>query len=462
MKTLKILLKYERRYAGKFILSFLCVIVSTLLSSFLPYLLGKTIDKAIIPKHIDCLLMYLILYMFIFGANQLVCYFQIKIWANLMNNICFDVRKDMFSCILNAKSQVLDGLYFGDMLSRIKNDTEHFVFLVHANGFFIVAAFINLCMSIWYLSRIHWSISIIVIVLSFIVFILSTHFAQKSKEIQRQYRNYEGLVSSWLNEVLQGSNEIHCLNASQRVLQLWCKKLIHLSRLQVKRVSTEIISQRLVEGVNLIAQILLYTVSVILISNDLITIGGFSATVSYFVNCTNAFRSINQKAARFQYNLLSIERVSKVLNLPQDASPKEMVSIINDMRDIKIQNLSFGYEENKAVLCGIDIHIRPGDHIFLVGESGVGKSTLVNLISGLYAPPPKSIFIGDIPVENLSRKQKADHIAIVQQENIIFEGTVRFNLIFSEDKQSDPILMKILDRVGLWAIYIRKTSKRNW
>jgi ATP-binding cassette, subfamily B, multidrug efflux pump len=173
-------------------------------------------------------------------------------------------------------------------------------------------------------------------------------------------------------------------------------------------------------------------------------------------------REILEKYQQLQNSLTSAERVFHLLEeVPEPSSLKTQV-FGNSKKSghIEIKNLNFKYESSlPLVLENIDLEIRPGESIAIVGRTGSGKTTLISLLQRFYEPPKNTIFIDNSPIENYNLQTLRSKIGVVQQDNFIFKGTVRDNVCVGDPKIPEQKIIQALDQVGYLKLLAR--SGRN-
>jgi ABC-type multidrug transport system fused ATPase/permease subunit len=221
-------------------------------------------------------------------------------------------------------------------------------------------------------------------------------------------------------------------------------------RLNIKSDKVEVTSERVNSGVSLIAQLILYSLSAVFVINGKLTVGGFTACVTYFGQCIAIFNNLNIKFVAISSNMVSIERVAEVFDGESEAYNEDAPAITIKNGGISFSNVHFGYSGNSEVLKGISLDIAPGEKVSLVGRSGAGKTTIANLIYKLYTADSGEITVDGVNIHKFNLHNLREQIGIVHQDSIFFDGTIRFNLCFSDDIINDEKLWQALKMSHLY------------
>lgn len=457
-KTTKIIFRFVKPHKWMFLLLFFCVIITTFTGSVFPYLFGKMVDEVFYAKNMSAFISIVILYGVIYLFNQLMHFTLNMSWANLMTRFLFDIRKAIFNKVLSSKGKDLSDMHTGDIIERMGGDAEQFMNFIHWNVFYTTAGVLNLILSIGYIAYISQPLAALTIIMTPVSVYISRAFAKKGKLFYKQIADSSGLLSSWLFEMIKGMQEIRLLGAAQNILCDFTGKTIKIMRLQIKANRIEVLSDRVNSGISLVGQMLLYVISAVLICAGHITVGGFVACVSYFGTCAAVFNSLNNKAAGIASNMVSIERVQKVLETDCEEYNDNQPPFVINRGGIIFDSVVFSYNDQIRVLDGVSLEIKPGEKVSLVGRSGEGKSTAANLICRLYEPQSGRILIDGKNIADCNLHSLRSQIGIVHQETILFEGSIRYNLTFSNDKSSDDKIWNALEMAHL-SEYIQSLPK---
>jgi ABC-type multidrug transport system fused ATPase/permease subunit len=449
-KNMKLIFKFAKPHKFKFIVLLTCVITTTFSGTLYPYLLGRLVDEVLYNKNMSSFLMIVLLYGLVYLVGQILHTTLNITWANLMTRFLFDIRKSIFKKVLSYEGKILSSLRSGDVIYRMGVDTEQFMNYIHWNTFYLAARILKLLISIGFLIYLSWPIAVFTVIMTPIAVYTSKYFAKKLKNVYKNISDSSGLLSSWLFEIIKGMQEIRLLSASKSVISDYMRKTIKIVRLRIKGNKIEVFSERINSGVSLIWQLVLYLISVYFIYNGDLTLGGFTACISYFSNCISSFNAFNNHLTEIAGNMVSVDRVFSMLSEPSekynyDNTP---VNIINGQ--IKFDNVSFSYDDDMDVLNEVSFTVLSGEKVALVGHSGAGKSTIANLVLKLFEVKKGKILIDNTDIADCNLHSLRNQIGIVQQDVALFDGTIRYNLIFSDDDFNDSIIFDALKRAHLY------------
>lgn len=442
------IIEFAKPHAVKFGILLLCVLATTFLGMVYPYIFGLLVDEVFYEKNMSKFYEIVFLYGVIFFVNQILHFVLNMSWANLMTKFLFDIRNAVFTKVLSLKGSKLSSVYSGDIVFRMGNDVEQFMNYIHWNTFYFLASILRLIVSICFIASIFWPFAILAIVITPVIVYVSQHFSKRIKIVYKVKTEKSGFLSSWLFEIVKGMREVKLLSALKGVLSDYVGYTVKIERLHIQANVLEIVSERVNSGISLIWQLVLYSVSAIMVINGHVTLGGFTACVSYFGKCISSFNAINNHLTGISGNLVSVDRVCDTLKEESERDSGTDIEIASG--DIKFEEVHFSYTEEKEVLKGVNFNIVSGERIALVGHSGEGKSTIASLLLGFYDISKGKILIDGIPIEKYSLHSLRQQIGIVQQETILFDESIRYNLVFSNDKSHDEQIESALKRASLW------------
>ncbi len=446
IKKLRMLSKYLKGSKKGLAAAFVLAAVSTLAKLMIPYIAGRLINQAkdgLITN--DSFSLSLILMGVCLVLGVATRYGFDALCGKLSQEIGERIRKEVVDAYLNAPVSYLDKHSEGDLLLRLLNDTENVQngLIVGGTTFFdgIVAIIVTMVM----MFALNWLLGIAVVVLTPIS-LLASRFVSKfnAKHFKGQAKN-AGKMSGFVSESLNNSQTIQNLNLGEERKKDF-DEISDAYRKDVFRASmgASIInpSTRLVNGI--INAILITLGAVIITANwDLgveFGVGDLTAFLVYASNYMDPFNSVSDVIAELSFAFASLERIDALLNVKKvDRSGMELKEGVSD---IYSSDLDFGYVPERMVLKKVNIDLPKGKRIALVGPTGCGKTTLIQVLMRFYEPNAGDFYWNDLPGTEISRDAICSKVGMVLQNTWIFHGTVKENIAYGNDSASDEDIIE--------------------
>ncbi len=445
------IIRFIKPYKFFFICELICITLMTTVGSILPYMNGKLVNAAFYDRNMAAFIRLCIIYATIMIIHQLVISaIATFIRTHLITGFVFDIRRAVFKKVLHKRGSDLQGMYSGDMVSRINNDTYDFMDLIFNSGIRGWASILNIVYSVGFMCYYSIHLGIYTIAIVPIVVFASKYYKMKSKAISKDIARERGELSSYLFEVVKNMQELKVLNACKNVIHIYSKRTKMISKMEVEKGKISIQSEQTNAFIVLIARLILYVICAYCIVDGRMLLGAFVAAISYFDRAVTNFDAMNGHIIDIGRQSVSIQRVIDILNDKDEEYNEEIPSqnIING--EIEFNDVVFSYNDNNHILDGVSIKISAGSVIGLVGKSGVGKTTFCNLLYKLFVVDSGEILIDGVNVNNYNLHNLRSQIGIVHQENIIYEGTLRYNLLLSNNQDEDERLISTLKKVALY------------
>ena len=437
-----------RGYRIPLFILFLSVILSTVTGALFPYAIGGIVDQIFYEQQMKGFLLWFFLYAGLYLLNQSLHGVLNYVWAHLEVTYVVSIRKQCFKHLLKLKASVWTKIKSGDVMRRIMDDTECFLEFIHRSLFYVLANFLQLAISIGYLLYTNLALGIISIVMTPIMAYSIRFFSAKLQKKHQQIQTWKGLVDAWILEMMTGINQWKLLNAQTKVKQDYQARTEQVIRDEKKAGYIELASGSVNEALTLSGQLCIYCVAALCIGRESMTVGQFVACAAYFSTCSVYYNALGKKITDISGNLVGIRRVEEFMAWEEEQELPEAEDIQLEKGNICFENVSFGYEE-EMVLKQLDLSVQSGEKIVLVGKSGEGKSTLLQLLYRLYEPVEGKIYVDGRSLSEYTLSGLRSQIAVVQQENRLFHGTLRKNIIFSDDKTTDERIWDILEGLRL-------------
>ena len=440
MKKIKIdfgeifkLKKYIKKYYVLIILNILLATMSSLVSSAPIALIKRWFDKGISGKSEKDIL-YAAGAMIILAAVGAVLMYWNTIFSTVISaSIYKDIVTDIYNKIQTLDMEYFSGKKIGDMMTRIMTDPSNINSII-LEAFSMIPEVIKLILCLGIAFYIDFDLTLGVMIVTPILIITVRKYAKRLKRSGKQRQEALDSLNSKLQETLSGIRIIRAFATEKYEISDFKKKNINLKKIAVKSAKYNAKANSIMEAMNyiIIALLLMFSGYRVLRAKnftpgDFITIVG--AISSMYTPARRAMTRINS----ISVNMSSITRVAEILEeMPSIVNRENCIKFENFVSDITFENVDFKYKDSvEKILKNINLDVKKGETVAFVGNSGGGKSTLVNLIPRFFDVSSGSLKIDGIDIRDYEIKSLRKAIGIVPQETFLFSGTILSNIKYS-------------------------------
>jgi subfamily B ATP-binding cassette protein MsbA len=451
IKLFKRLIGYVLIYKSTFIFVAISAVLISIFSTLTPYLIKIAVDDYLALGKYDEFI-YLICFMLLNLLLTVIFMFLFSYYANLLGqNVVFDLRVKLFKHILNFKMGYFDKSSVGRLVTRAVNDMETIASIFSQGLFMIVADLLQMFLVIIIMLVISWKLSLSVFfVLPFILF--ATRKFQKSMKVAfNEVRAEVANLNSFVQERITGMKIVQIFNRekieydnfieiNKKHKKAWLKTVWYNSIFfPIAELSTSVTVGLIVwyGGLNSILE-----------DSD-ITLG----IIFLFIQLSQMlFRPLRQIADKFntlQMGMVAANRVFKILDTESKILNSGNLSYDSFFGNIKFNNITFSYNEGADVLKDISFNVNKGEKIAIVGATGSGKTTIINLLTRFYETTQGSIEIDDININNMDLNSLRSNIALVLQDDFLFADSLLNNITIWDKTISFDNVVKAAKKIGI-------------
>ena len=341
-----------------------------------------------------------------------------------------DLKKALYNKLMHKSTAFFDTKTSGDIQKRFNNDAQSACGGLLGNIKLIVSRVFSSISLIGVLIYNSWQLAIIAIFVLICAIIPLTKMKSRIKSVANMSENANAAIITEYNEAYNGSKVIKAFNLYNLQNKNFVKSLNEVFKLRMKITQRTGIISPLMHIIISVGIGLAIGYGSHLITTGKITSGNFVSFLTALIMLYTPIKGLGGSAKSMQTSLLALERVVKNLNAVDYIVDKPDSIEFTDFKDnITFDNVHFQYVKNKPVLKGISFTVKKGETLALVGNSGGGKSTVVNLLPRFYKIKKGTISIDGINIENYKIGSLRDHISIVLQDNFLFGGTIRENIL---------------------------------
>lgn len=448
MKRMMFIMSAAKRYTFKLLLMLGIILVTTYIVATFPFLSGKLVDILFYDRDLKTFLRIVIIYLGLFAVNELLHVILQMVNTDLRTKFIYDIKRDMYKKVLSYRCDFLVNMNTGEMIRRLNQDTNEVMDLFYSDIFYGISAVFDLAVCMYMLAATNALLAILTLFLAGITFITGKYFSTKMGTLQKESAKLSARNTTWLYEMLSCMNEIKILGIAGNCINRYLRDEIGLIRLDHKKKRHEVAAANSNQGVQAACIIILYVTSALLISAGQLTVGGIVVCIDYFNRIILFLERISRRFITLPKRMVSIDRVIDIWEVPSEEYYEEIPPVPIRYGKINIEGLVFSYDKN-TLLHNISAQIHAGEKVAIVGKSGEGKSTIVNLLCRLYDPQAGKIQIDGVDLQKYNLRSLRDQIGIAHQKTILFNNSLRYNLIFSNSEERDSEIWNALKQVSL-------------
>lgn len=447
--AVKFLSKYIRRYRKNFVMFYLGWLFDTLLAFTMPVVLGTMIDEIVYYQNLAVFLRISLLFV-IMCIFSCILYFVIYAQHHyLMNMYTYNIKMDIFDHLQKCDAEYMNNISTGDVISIIQRyapECMHFVVrnMIHIFNNLLIVIAITV-----YLFNISWQIGLFIIFAAPFSVFVNTKFGKKIRGYAESERKYYGTYISWLYEMLGGIRDIRLLGAQKKTASDFKDNNVNMFRVNIKSSVSTLTANNIIKFTGLCVQLLIFAFAGYLAVSGQITLGLLTIIVTFYATLTNKFDLLSRSYLDAQNRISYVQYIKDFLNSPTEEQWTGSNELKVEKGEIELKNIQFSYSNEKIILYDINLTVNPGECIAIVGQSGCGKTTLAYLMIGFYSLTRGEILIDGQRLCDCSLKSIRESIGIVSQDVLIFNGTVRENILLGNLQASDEAINTACRQAGI-------------
>lgn len=440
VKTFFKVMKYLKIYRLHFILSIIFTAISVALTLYVPILVGEAIDLAIGQNNVDVDSIYRILIKI--GIAILIT--ALLQWLiNVLNNkmtygIVKNIRHEAFSRIQKLPVSYIDKHQTGEIVSRVITDSDQF-----SDGLLMgFTQFFNGIMTILgtliFMITINFWITLVVVVITPLSLFVAAFIAKKTYSMFKLQSEIRGEQTALIDEMINNHKIVVAFEQEDKVQKTFDDINNRLSKASLRAIffsSTTNPATRFVNSM-VYAFVALFG-ALMCLSNGGLTVGMLSSFLSYATQYTKPFNEISGVVTELQNALACAARVFELIEepLPENEGTMVLESALNGT--VEFENVSFSYTPEKPLIENFNLKVKQGQHVAIVGPTGCGKTTLINLLMRFYKVRAGEIRVDGININELSKNSLRSSYGMVLQDTWLNNGTIRDNISFGKPDATD-------------------------
>ena len=432
-ETIKKTLNYIGKYKGLLLISIVLSFVSVLLSLYVPVLIGQAIDFIIGENNVNLqkVIFYIIQALLLTGIGALLQWVYGMINNRVTYGVVKDIRENAFNKIQNLPLKYLDTHPTGETVSRIIADTDQFAdgLLMGFTQFF--TGIITIIATLVFMIYLNWQVALAVVVLTPLSLIIANFIAKRTYGMFKKQSETRGEQTAYIDEIVGGLKVVKAFSYNDRAVNEFSLINDRLEKHSLKAIFFSSLTNPTTRFVNSVVYAFVAFLGALLVPGSL-TVGGLTIFLSYANQYTKPFNEISGVVAEMQNALACAQRVFDLIEEePQKA--ENPFNLENVSGDIVIKNASFCYDPKKPLIQNLSLNIKKGMRVAIVGPTGCGKTTLINLLMRFYDVNQGDILIDGKSIYEITRSSLRESFGMVLQETWLYSGTIAENIKFGKD-----------------------------
>lgn len=438
--VVKRVLKYSKTYLPYFIFALIFAIISVSLTLYIPVLVGQAIDNIIAQGEVHFENIFHIL-MYILVAIAGVVIFQ---WAMnfCTNSISYktvrDLRRDIFKKFNTTPLAYIDSHPHGDLISRMVNDVDAI-----GDGLIqmitqLFSGVVTIAGTIIFMISIDLKIALVVVFVTPLSLFVAAFIGKLSSKRFRKQQELQGTISGYVEELIGNQQIVKSFSYEDRSFENFKKYNDELYTVGLKAQIAGALANPSTRFVNALVYASVGIFGAITAVSGGITVGGLSCFLTYANQYTKPFNEVTGVLTQLQTAIAAAKRVFEVLEEESETPDKASSDTRSPQKGtVEFKNVFFSYTKEKSLIENFSLKVEKGQHIAIVGPTGCGKTTMINLLMRFYDVTGGEILVDGVNVKDLNRNELRSKFGMVLQDSWLFNGTIRENLMYGNENATE-------------------------
>ena len=433
---------YIKKYVGKMVFALILSAIGGITGLFGPMITQKALDVAIPDKNIRMLLMLVSLLCFTFILSIIFTTIRSKIMINVSQNIIYDIRKDIFEHLQKLPFQYYDDRPHGKILIRVVNYVNSVSDMLSNGLINVVLEIMNLVFIVIFMFLVDVKLSLVVMAGVPILAIFMFWIKEKQRKAWQQVSNKNSNLNAYLQENIVGARITQMFAREEENAETFSELCDRCRTTWFKAVMYSNMVWPGIDNISVCVRAAVFIVGLIFMGQGEVSLGVIVAITSYASRFWQPIMNLGNIFNNFINNIAYLERIFETLDEPVTVCDAEGAVEMPEIKgDVTFENVTFAYEEGKDVLKNVSFEVKAGESVALVGPTGAGKSTIVNLISRFYNVGQGRVLIDGQDIANVRLHTLRSQMGIMLQDSFIFSGTIEDNIRYGKlDATTEEII----------------------
>ena len=444
-RTLKKVMLRIKRYWVYLIISILMAVITVASSLYAPILVGNAIDYIIGPGDVDFIGVKVVIMKF---ALVIVCTAVSQWIMNICNNkiiyhVTRNIRDEAIEKLEHLPLSYIDSHSYGEVVSRVIADVDQFAdgLLMGFTQFFTGVT--TIVGTLLFMIMINVRITLVVVLITPVSFLVAGFIAKKTYSMFKLQSETRGEQTALIDEMIGGQKVVKAYNHEQETMDKFDEINERLQKYSLKAIFFSSITNPATRFVNSLVYAGVAVTGAISAINGGISVGQLATFLSYANQYTKPFNEISGVITELQNALACAARVFELIEeQPEIADKPDAVVLDNADGSISLENVYFSYTKDKELITDFNLNVEPGQKIAIVGPTGCGKTTIINLLMRFYDVDSGSIKVSDVNIKDMTRHSLRAGFGMVLQDTWLRAGTIRDNIIMGKPDATEEEIVE--------------------
>ena len=438
-ETLKRVLRSIRPYRGGVLLSLALALVTVALTLYVPILTGEAVDQILGPGQVDFSALAAILFriLWVVAVTALAQWLMNHINNRITYQVVKDIRTQAFGRMEELPLSYIDSHPSGDLISRIIADVDQFSEGLLMGFTQLFTGVLTILGTLIFMFSIHPLIALVVVVLTPLSLFVASFIAKRTYIMFRRQSETRGQLTALTDEMLGNMKVVQAFGYQERAYKRFQEINSRLAGYSLRATFFSSITNPATRFVNSMVYAAVGVTGSWTAIRGLMTVGELTSFLSYANQYTKPFNEISGVVTELQNALAPAARVFELIDQkPIEPEPEDAVELEHARGQVDLNQVNFSYSPDKPLIENMNLHVKPGQRVALVGPTGCGKTTVINLLMRFYDVNSGSIEMDGCDIRKLTRKSLRGNYGMVLQETWLKSGTIRENIAYGRPDAS--------------------------
>lgn len=458
---LKKVFYYSREYRWYLYFALILDIINTISSTFVPIYMGYSINCIIGKGNVNFDLLYknIFILMGLVVVSAVTKFLQQVCLSKYNYKGTFKIRDLLFKKFQNVPISYIDTTSHGDLISRMINDID-----IMTDGFLesfatILSGITSIIGTLVAMLVLDVRLSIIIIVLTPMSLILTYIIVKKSKKYVKKEVDLQGEISGYLEEYISGERIVKAFNHEEESIDNFQKINKNFNKISTKALFYSTLTNPTTRFINGIVYGCVGLFGCVFALGGSMSVGTITTFLSYANKFGEPFTNISEQISDIQQAFAAANRVFNILEEKDEPSDELQPDLLNCTGEVEIKNVNFSYVPKTTLIQNLNLSVKQGQKVAIVGPTGCGKSTIINLLMRFYDVNSGYITVSDTPIKEVSRSSLRNKYGMVLQDTWLFNSTIRENIAYGNPNAPLDDIIEAAKLAGIHE-YIEKLPKK--